>query len=93
MKLWNSYAYKYNYPQTFCFDGAYLLMLQFRADTREAIKFIRCEVDCWVIPRENPGGCTFKTALYRLMVQGLRRCQGRWALQPQLLGRPPAIRR
>jgi len=32
-------------PRSFCFDGAYLLMLQFRADTREAIKDIRCEVD------------------------------------------------
>lgn len=38
-------------------------------------------VDCWVIPRDNPGGITPRWALYKLIVQGFRRCQG--------IGAPP----
>ncbi|KAK4143562.1 uncharacterized protein C8A04DRAFT_12250 [Dichotomopilus funicola] len=87
------YAYKYRCPHAFCFDGAHFLMLQFRADTPEGIKDIHCDVDFWLIPIDNLGGSTLRTALYRLMVQGLRRCQGARAVQPLLHGYPPALRR
>ena len=51
-------------------------MLQFKAKKPEAITSEDCKIDCWVIPRENAGGITLRYALYRLLVQGLRRCQG-----------------
>ncbi|KAK5652623.1 hypothetical protein OQA88_10216 [Cercophora sp. LCS_1] len=70
------YADKYECPQIFCFDGATLLILQFQASERANIADAKCEVDCWVIPRRNDGGCTLRYALYRLLVQGLRKCQG-----------------
>ena len=34
-----------------------------------------CPVDCWVLPRLT-STATFREALYRLLVQGFRRCQG-----------------
>jgi len=59
-------------------------MLQFRVShSMDEIKDEECEVDCWVIPRRNFGqGCTLRYALYRLLVQGLRRCQGTFPLAP-----------
>jgi len=45
-----------------------------------------CIVDCWVIPRENRGGCTLRYAFYRLLVQGLRRIQGTLALNSISVG-------
>ncbi|RSL86981.1 hypothetical protein CEP52_015658 [Fusarium oligoseptatum] len=68
------YADKYQCPQVFCWDGRTLLILQFRAQTASQIRNEDCEVDCWILPL-NTGICTFRCALYRLMVQGLRRCQ------------------
>jgi hypothetical protein len=50
-------------------------MLQFRAQRAEAIRDANCPVDCWVIPAAG-STCTLRYALYRLLVQGLRRCQG-----------------
>ncbi|KAK0640842.1 hypothetical protein B0T16DRAFT_514790 [Cercophora newfieldiana] len=79
------YAVKYQCPQVYCFDGETLLLLQFQA-TREAdIADANCRVDCWVIPREN-SYITFREALYRLLVQGLRRLQGNRAQQHPTLG-------
>lgn len=78
------YAYKYSCPQVFCFDGQTLLLLQFCATTREMIASPQCEVDCWVVPSENRGGCTLRYALYRFLVQGLRRCQGNHFANPEL---------
>ncbi|KAI8683105.1 hypothetical protein NCS56_00434400 [Fusarium sp. Ph1] len=51
-----------------------LLILQFRAQTANEIRDENCEVGCWILPL-NTSICTFRYALYRLMVQGLRRCQ------------------
>ncbi|AEO63323.1 uncharacterized protein THITE_2108411 [Thermothielavioides terrestris NRRL 8126] len=71
------YAVKYSCPHVFCFDGQYLLLLQFRAATKEDLKRQDCEVDCWVIPRINTAeGCTLRYAFYRFLAQGFRRCQG-----------------
>ncbi|EPE04774.1 hypothetical protein F503_06323 [Ophiostoma piceae UAMH 11346] len=69
------YAHMYECPQVFCFDHQHLLMLQFRANSVDAIRHTN-DVDCWVLPRENPGGTPFRYALYRLLVQGFRRFQG-----------------
>ena len=72
------YAYKYECPQIFCFDGQTLLLLQFRASNRDMIASPDCEIDSWVIPvsNERSGSCTLRYALYRFLVHGLRRCQG-----------------
>lgn len=74
--LGSRYADKYECPQIFCFDGEVLLMLQFRAKEKGDIKKADCQVDCWVIPREHTGDLTLRSALYRLLLQGVRRCQG-----------------
>ncbi|KAK5999104.1 hypothetical protein PT974_01493 [Cladobotryum mycophilum] len=74
------YAYAYDCPQVFCFDGKSFLMLQFRVDSPEFIKDPDCPVDCWVFPRDNVGGCAIRYAFYRLMAQGLRRYQSFWPL-------------
>ncbi|KAF2456631.1 hypothetical protein BDY21DRAFT_39767 [Lineolata rhizophorae] len=68
------YAHKYQCPHVFCFDGETLL-LQFRASKMENLEDEECPVDFWVLPRTN-SSCTLRYALYRLLVQGLRRCQG-----------------
>ncbi|KAK0610025.1 hypothetical protein B0T17DRAFT_593855 [Bombardia bombarda] len=70
------YAYKYSCLQMFCFDGMTLLILQFRAVKIDHMRDAKLAVDCWVIPRENEGGTTLRYALYRLLAQGFRRCQG-----------------
>ncbi|KAK1749602.1 hypothetical protein QBC47DRAFT_465494 [Echria macrotheca] len=76
------YADKYKCPQIFCFDGETLLLLQFRADNHNDIARETCQVDCWVLPRENAaGGCTLRDGLHRLLVQGFRRCQGLLAVE------------
>ncbi|POR35496.1 Uncharacterized protein TPAR_04311 [Tolypocladium paradoxum] len=80
------YADKYECPQLFVFDGATLVILQFRARNKEEVKHPGCEVDCWVIPRNNPGGCSLRYALHRLLVQGFRRCQGWTGSQQQTVG-------
>lgn len=64
-------------------------MLQFRAVRVEDIKSAQCPVDCWVIPRENDDGSTLRCAFYRLLVQGLRRCQGMVGLNPSVGGMNP----
>ncbi|KAJ2893603.1 hypothetical protein MKZ38_008426 [Zalerion maritima] len=78
------YAYLYRCPQIFCFDNSTFLMLQFRATTAESIRDPDCAVDCWVFPRDNFNGLPLRWALYRLLVQGFRRCQGIWSLTPSL---------
>ncbi|KAK0707223.1 hypothetical protein B0T21DRAFT_387679 [Apiosordaria backusii] len=63
-------------PQIFCFDGEWLLMLQFCAKSPEKIKDPNCKIDCWLIPRVNGNnGVTLRYALYRFLAQGFRRCQ------------------
>lgn len=64
-------------------------MLQFRASKPAKIREADCEVDCWVLPRENPHGTTFRYALYRLLVQGLRRYQGLHPTDATLHGQRP----
>ena len=49
------------------------------------IEDVNCRVDCWVILREN-SYTTFREALYRLLVQGLRQLQGNRAQQHPTLG-------
>lgn len=51
-------------------------MIQFRAQNVSDIQDPSCEVDCWILPRVNTHGTSLRYALYRLLVQGLRRCQG-----------------
>jgi len=69
------YADKYQCPQIFCFDGEWLLMLQFRAESPEGIKDLNCKIDGWLIPRVNgDNGVTLRYALYRFLAQGFRRC-------------------
>ena len=81
-RLQTSYAVKYKCPHVFCFDGETLLILQFRAATLDQIKHRDCPVDCWIIPRENgEGGVTLRYALYRLLIQGFRRCQSLAAVE------------
>ncbi|KAL2174067.1 uncharacterized protein P884DRAFT_159421, partial [Thermothelomyces heterothallicus CBS 202.75] len=75
------YADKYQCPQVFCWDGRYLLVLQFRARKPDHIRNADCPIDCWVIPVEG-STCTLRYALYRLMVQGFRRCQAVVAAKP-----------
>ena len=70
------YVDKYECPQIFCWDGQTLLMLQFRARKASQLREVDCPVDCWVIPATE-SACTLRYALYRLMVQGFRRCQAR----------------
>jgi len=77
------YADKYQCPQVFCWDVRVLLLLQFRASEPEDIRAADCPVDCWVIPVAG-STCTLRYALYRLMVQGLRRCQAALATNRSL---------
>jgi hypothetical protein len=67
-------------------------MLQFRANEKVNIRDTECEVDCWAIPRENEGGCTLRYSLYRLLVQGFRKCQGLRSLQVSLNRFRPSFR-
>ena len=75
-----SYAHKYQCPQVFCFDGSYLLLLQFRATKLEKLEDEDCPVDVWLFSRTH-SACPLRYALYRLLVQGWRRCQGSMAGQ------------
>lgn len=67
-------------------------MLQFWADYRSKIRDAKCEVNCWVIPGENGGGCTLRYCLYRLLVQGFRKCQGLRSYEVCLDGVRPSFR-
>lgn len=85
MTMSGRYADKYQCPQMFCWDGKILLVLQFRARKPEHIRNADCPIDCWVIPLVE-STCTLRYALYRLMVQGLRRCQAAAASIPLQVG-------
>ncbi|KAK3317701.1 hypothetical protein B0T19DRAFT_469449 [Cercophora scortea] len=80
------YAAKYRCPQVYCFDGETLLLLQLQAIREADIEDANCRVDYWVIPRKKSYN-TFREALCRLLVQGLRRLQGNRAQQHPTLGR------
>jgi len=79
------YAIKYDSPQIFCFDIHTLLVLRFRAQKRSDMADKNLPVDCWVIPRENPGGITMRETFYRTLVQGFRRALG-WQSRPVSVG-------
>lgn len=81
------YAHHYECPQVFCFDHKTLLILQFRAHTIDEIRG-QGDVDCWILPRYNPGGTAWRYALYRLLVQGFRRFQGLHRRNPILRSLP-----
>lgn len=66
-------------------------MLQFRAEVVEDIKSPECEVDCWILPRTG-SPTTLRYALYRLLVQGFRRCQSMYPTQTPLYGHQPSYR-
>lgn len=66
-----------------------LLILQFRAARQKEIKDPKCAVDCWVIPRLLTGGTTLRYAVYRLLLQGYRRCQSSWSVPVSLGGMIP----
>ncbi|KAG4254570.1 hypothetical protein FPRO03_06910 [Fusarium proliferatum] len=85
------YAYKYRYPQVFCFDGSLLILLQFRAYRLESLKDEACPVDCWTIPIEG-SSCSLRYGLYRLLAQGWRRCQGEFAVPFTVGGFVPCSR-
>ncbi|KAK5654461.1 hypothetical protein OQA88_7372, partial [Cercophora sp. LCS_1] len=59
--------------------------LQFRARNPENIRAADCPIDCWVIPAAG-SACTLRYALYRLTVQGLRRCRSALANRPLTVG-------
>lgn len=69
-----------------------MLLLQFRAARRDDVAEESCAVDCWVIPRENIGGATYRYALDRLLAQGLRRCQGMQGFDVEIGGYRPVYR-
>ncbi|RMJ03456.1 hypothetical protein BHE90_004893 [Fusarium euwallaceae] len=77
LKELRGYAIEYECPQTFCFDGSSFLGLQFRAHERADFK--KCDVDCWIFPRTEADsdhhGYPIRDVLYRMIVQGIRRCQ------------------
>lgn len=69
-------------------------MLQFCAETAEEIRHEDCKVDAWIFPRHDPG-VTMRYALYRLLLQGFRRCQGMWPMPtptPHPFGQAPEYR-
>ncbi|KAH6622675.1 hypothetical protein F5144DRAFT_336230 [Chaetomium tenue] len=82
------YADKSQCPQVFCFDGATLLLLQFRANRPEDIKDARRPVDCWALPTSS-SKAPLRYALYRLLVQGFRRFQGMCAMPISVGGLTP----
>ena len=66
------YAYHYSCPQTFCYDGINLLILRFRARSRDDIK--QCPVDCWVVPSVSTDTTSsIRYAFYRLLSEGFHR--------------------
>ncbi|KAF2197077.1 hypothetical protein GQ43DRAFT_356632, partial [Delitschia confertaspora ATCC 74209] len=66
------YAYHYNCPQTFCYDGLHLLILRFRASSREDIK--QCQADCWVVPTSSTATTSsIRYAFYCLLSEGFHR--------------------
>ncbi|KAF1938031.1 hypothetical protein EJ02DRAFT_355462, partial [Clathrospora elynae] len=66
----------YNCPHTFCFDGANLLILRFRARSQAEIP--TCQVDCWVIPTVSAQGtASIQYAFYRLLSDGFYGAVGR----------------
>ncbi|KAH7465221.1 hypothetical protein FOMA001_g17346 [Fusarium oxysporum f. sp. matthiolae] len=85
------YAHKYQCPQVFCFDGARLILLQFRAFRLDDIKEESCKIDCWVFPVKT-SSCSLRYALYRLLAQGWRRCQGELAPACTIGGLQPYAR-
>ncbi|KAK4102498.1 hypothetical protein N658DRAFT_339775 [Parathielavia hyrcaniae] len=91
-KIKLSYADQYQCPQVLCFDGETLLLLQFRADRPEDIRDQNCAVDCWVFPRQS-SLISLRYALYILLVQGLRRFQGIYALPLTVGGLAPLSRK
>ncbi|KAI9783631.1 MAG: hypothetical protein M1816_001222 [Peltula sp. TS41687] len=83
------YAHKYNCPQVFCYDGESLLILRFRASSREAIQDASCPIGACLTKNSSggPGTATARYALYRLIVDGFRRVQGDQLSRPvQLAG-------
>lgn len=85
-------AVTYQCPQVFCFDGLTLLMLQFRASQPMRMFRSALEVDVWVLPRET-SVTPYRFALYRLLVQGLRRCQGNTTPGKVVIGGREAVHR
>ncbi|KND88037.1 hypothetical protein TOPH_07337 [Tolypocladium ophioglossoides CBS 100239] len=81
------YAMEYECPQVFCFDINCLVLLQFRAKKLDDMK--DCDVDYWVFPRreahDTVPGYPLRDALYRLLVQGIRRLQNE-NLPPPTIG-------
>ncbi|KAK4098395.1 hypothetical protein N658DRAFT_518025 [Parathielavia hyrcaniae] len=75
------YAYNYQCPQVYCFDGETLILLQFQAQKPDNILEANCPVDCWVLPRIG-SAVPLRYALYRLLAQGFRRFQRLYAPVP-----------
>ena len=59
----------------FVYDGFNLLILQFKASSRNDIKEANCRVDCCILPRSSavPGVCNARYGLYRLVWRGWMR--------------------
>lgn len=85
------YAAKYVCPQVFCFDGAVLVLLQFRAFRAEDINDEKCPIDCWTLPIDG-SSCSLRYGLYRLLAQGWRRCQAELAAPFSIGGLQPYCR-
>jgi hypothetical protein len=69
------------------------MLLQFEAYRREDLN--SCNVDCWVFPGVEPvlGGYTLRDALYRFLVQGIRRAQSAEFPIPRTLGNYHSVSR
>ncbi|TID15114.1 hypothetical protein E6O75_ATG08367 [Venturia nashicola] len=72
------YGAKYKTPQMYCYDGSYLLIVQFRAATAADILDANYPINYIVIPRssEIEGHCSIRKAKYRLLAHRVRRCLG-----------------
>lgn len=77
------YAYMYNTPLVYIYDGRCFLIVVFKGSGREKIKAADCPVECVVLPRRSDDElhCTIRYALYRLVWRG-------WMRQAQTHGLP-----
>ncbi|KAK4096894.1 hypothetical protein N658DRAFT_501069 [Parathielavia hyrcaniae] len=77
------YAHRYKCPQVFVFDSVHLVILQFRAASKDQIQDQDCHVDICIIPREKlfQEQCTIQYALYRLAWRGWMRLSATSATQ------------
>ncbi|KAG4427346.1 hypothetical protein IFR05_017173 [Cadophora sp. M221] len=75
-KQMRMYAYQYKCPQAFCFDGKYLLVIRFRADSRADIRDANCEADVFFV---DNSASNIPYWIDRLIAEGLNRLRAAFA--------------